>query len=47
MGMPAKVMRPLLPEEIADIRSWAEHYLALAPLHKMHFEKSKPVTQSY
>jgi len=47
MGMPAKVVRPLRPEEIADIRSWAEHYLALAPLHKMHFEKSKPVAQSY
>ena len=44
MGTPAKVVRALSPEEIADIRTWADHYIALAPLHKMHFEKSAPVT---
>jgi len=44
MGTPAKVVRPLHPEEIADIRTWADHYIELAPLHKMHFEKAKPVT---
>jgi carbonic anhydrase/acetyltransferase-like protein (isoleucine patch superfamily) len=43
MGTPAKVVRPLHPEEIADIRHWADHYVELAPLHKMHFEKSSPV----
>jgi carbonic anhydrase/acetyltransferase-like protein (isoleucine patch superfamily) len=47
MGTPAKVVRPLHPEEIADIRHWADHYIELAPLHKMHFEKSKPVTQLF
>lgn len=40
MGTPAKVVRPLRPEEIADIRTWADHYIALGPLHKKHFEKS-------
>src|SRR5258708_27491495 len=39
MGMPAKVVRPLRPEEIADIRPWADHYIALGPLHKKFFEK--------
>jgi len=43
MGTPAKVVRPLRPEEIADIHTWADHYIALAPLHKMHFEKTPPV----
>jgi gamma-carbonic anhydrase len=47
MGMPAKVVRPLRPEEIADIRHWADHYIALGPIHKMHFEKAAPVAQSY
>ena len=47
MGTPAKVVRALSPEEIAEIRTWADHYIALAPLHKMHFEKSVPVSQSY
>ena len=47
MGTPAKVARALSPEEIAEIRTWADHYIALAPLHKMHFEKSAPVSQSY
>jgi carbonic anhydrase/acetyltransferase-like protein (isoleucine patch superfamily) len=47
MGMPAKVVRPLRPEEIADIRHWADHYIALGPIHKMHFEKTAPVSQSY
>lgn len=39
MGMPAKVVRPLRPEEIAGIRTWADHYLELAPLHKKFFEE--------
>ena len=47
LGTPAKVVRALSPEEIADIRTWADHYIALGPLHKMHFEKSTPVAQSY
>ena len=47
MGTPAKVVRALSPEEIAEIRTWADHYIALAPLHKMHFEKSAPVVQSF
>ena len=34
MGMPAKVVRPLRPEEIAGIRVWADHYIDLAPLYK-------------
>ena len=47
MGTPAKVVRALQPEEIADIRHWADHYIALGPIHQMHFEKSKPVAPSY
>ena len=47
MGTPAKVVRPLRPEEITDIRTWADHYIALAPLHKMHFEKSAPVEKLF
>lgn len=34
MGTPAKVVRPLRPEEIADIRHWADHYTALIPVYK-------------
>ena len=37
MGTPAKVVRALGPEEIADIRTWADHYLALGPIHKKFF----------
>jgi carbonic anhydrase/acetyltransferase-like protein (isoleucine patch superfamily) len=47
MGTPAKVVRHLHPDEIADIRHWADHYIELAPLHKMHFEKAKPVAPLY
>ena len=36
MGTPAKVVRPLRPEEISDIRTWADHYIALGPIHKQH-----------
>src|SRR5271156_6063515 len=43
MGTPAKVVRALHPDEIADIRHWADHYIELAPLHKLHFEKAAPV----
>jgi carbonic anhydrase/acetyltransferase-like protein (isoleucine patch superfamily) len=41
MGMPAKVVRALSPEEIAGIRSWANHYIALGPLHKDFFNRRK------
>jgi carbonic anhydrase/acetyltransferase-like protein (isoleucine patch superfamily) len=34
MGMPAKVVRPLRPDEIAGIRVWADHYLNLNPIYK-------------
>ena len=47
MGMPAKIVRALHPEEIADIRTWADHYLELGPIHKMHFEKAGPVKTTY
>jgi carbonic anhydrase/acetyltransferase-like protein (isoleucine patch superfamily) len=47
MGTPAKVVRPLSPEEIAGIRIWADHYIELAPLHKMHFEKTTTVEKLF
>jgi carbonic anhydrase/acetyltransferase-like protein (isoleucine patch superfamily) len=47
MGMPAKVVRALSPEEIADIRTWADHYIALGPIHQMHEEKAAPVERSF
>jgi len=47
MGTPAKVVRSLHPEEIADIRHWADHYIDLGPIHKMHFEKAAPVAPLY
>jgi carbonic anhydrase/acetyltransferase-like protein (isoleucine patch superfamily) len=47
MGTPAKVVRALSPDEIAGIRTWADHYIELAPLHKMHFEKAAQVTQLF
>jgi len=47
MGTPAKVVRSLQPEEIADIRHWADHYIELAPLHKTHFEKAKIVSTTF
>jgi carbonic anhydrase/acetyltransferase-like protein (isoleucine patch superfamily) len=47
MGTPAKVVRALSPGEIAGIRAWADHYIALAPLHKMHFEKPERVERSF
>jgi carbonic anhydrase/acetyltransferase-like protein (isoleucine patch superfamily) len=34
MGMPAKVVRPLRPEEIDGIRVWADHYIDLAPIYQ-------------
>jgi len=40
MGTPAKVVRALRPEEIADIRTWADHYIALGPIHKKFTEQS-------
>ncbi len=33
MGTPAKVVRALRAEEIAGIRVWADHYVALGPIH--------------
>ena len=47
MGMPAKVVRPLQPEEIVGIRTWADHYIELGPLHKMHFEKAAPIEKLF
>jgi carbonic anhydrase/acetyltransferase-like protein (isoleucine patch superfamily) len=47
MGMPAKVVRTLQPKEIEDIKPWADHYVDLGPIHKMHFEKSAPVAPAY
>jgi carbonic anhydrase/acetyltransferase-like protein (isoleucine patch superfamily) len=47
MGTPAKVVRALSPGEIAGIRSWADHYIALGPIHKTHFEKDAPIEQSF
>jgi carbonic anhydrase/acetyltransferase-like protein (isoleucine patch superfamily) len=47
MGTPAKVVRALSPAEIAGIRTWADHYIALGPIHKMHFEKAAPVSPIY
>src|SRR5271163_813151 len=47
MGTPAKVVRPLDEKEIAGIRIWADHYVALGPLHKTHFEKTPPVDQLF
>jgi carbonic anhydrase/acetyltransferase-like protein (isoleucine patch superfamily) len=47
MGTPAKVVRALHPEEIADIRHWADHYIDLGPIHKAHFEQTKPVAPLY
>jgi carbonic anhydrase/acetyltransferase-like protein (isoleucine patch superfamily) len=43
MGMPAKVVRALKPEEIAGIRVWADHYVALGPLHREFAAKAKPL----
>jgi carbonic anhydrase/acetyltransferase-like protein (isoleucine patch superfamily) len=36
MGTPARVVRPLRPDEIAGIRAWADHYVALGPIHREH-----------
>jgi carbonic anhydrase/acetyltransferase-like protein (isoleucine patch superfamily) len=47
MGTPAKVVRALSAEEIAGIRIWADHYIALGPIHKLHFEKTVPVERSF
>jgi carbonic anhydrase/acetyltransferase-like protein (isoleucine patch superfamily) len=41
MGTPAKVMRALRPEEIADIRTWADHYIALGPIHREFAQRRK------
>jgi carbonic anhydrase/acetyltransferase-like protein (isoleucine patch superfamily) len=46
MGMPAKVVRALHPAEIADIRKWADHYIELGPIHRMHEERLRPVSVS-
>jgi carbonic anhydrase/acetyltransferase-like protein (isoleucine patch superfamily) len=36
MGTPAKIIRALRPDEIAGIRAWADHYVALGPIHREH-----------
>ena len=46
MGTPAKVVRALSPEEIAALRPWADHYVDLIPIHKMHDGKREPVKLS-
>lgn len=33
LGSPAKVVRPLRPDEIASLRPWAEKYVAVARAH--------------
>jgi len=33
LGAPAKVVRPLKPEEIASLRPWAEKYIAVSQAH--------------
>ena len=40
MGTPAKIIRALRPDEIAGIRTWADHYIALGPLHREHDRQS-------
>jgi carbonic anhydrase/acetyltransferase-like protein (isoleucine patch superfamily) len=47
MGMPGKVVRALQPAEIADLRTWADHYIALGPIHKMHEQKATPIKQVF
>ena len=39
MGMPAKVARALSAEEIGGLHVWADHYIALGPIHKEFFER--------
>ncbi len=39
MGSPAKVVRALSAEEIAGIRTWADHYIALGPIHREFFSR--------
>jgi carbonic anhydrase/acetyltransferase-like protein (isoleucine patch superfamily) len=36
MGTPAKIIRALRSDEIAGIRAWADHYIALGPIHREH-----------
>jgi len=40
LGTPAKVVRALSAEEIASIRTWADHYVALGPIHREHDAQS-------
>jgi carbonic anhydrase/acetyltransferase-like protein (isoleucine patch superfamily) len=47
LGTPAKVVRPLREDEIAGIRVWADHYVDLVPLYKLHDGKVAPVAPSY
>ena len=39
MGAPAKVKRPLTPEEIAGLRPWAEKYIIVARAHEARRKK--------
>ena len=41
MGMPAKVMRALRPEEIAGIRTWADHYVNLLETHRAYAQRAQ------
>ncbi len=42
LGSPAKVVRALSAGEIADIRIWADHYVALGPIHREHEKTQSP-----
>lgn len=44
LGAPAKVVRALRPEEIAGIRAWADHYVALGPIHREQDAKRTAAT---
>jgi len=38
-GSPAKVIRPLKPEEIAGLKPWAEKYVEVAKAHAARFDQ--------
>ena len=42
IGVPAKVVRPLTPEEQAGLRPWAEKYVAVAQAHAAHEKSARP-----
>jgi carbonic anhydrase/acetyltransferase-like protein (isoleucine patch superfamily) len=44
LGSPAKIVRPLKPEESADLRSWAEKYVANARYYRQNPPVPVPTT---